>query len=59
MNLSSKSSAYDISHIFSHQNLATFADNGWLMPWDDYIEKYNDVYNFDDIPDYLWDAYTI
>ena len=22
------------------------------------LQKYNDVYNFDDIPDYLWDAYT-
>ena len=57
MNLSSKSSAYDITYIFP-PDLATFADNGWLMPLDDYIEKYNDVYNFDDIPDYLWDAYT-
>lgn len=57
MNLSSESSAYDITYIFP-PDLATFADNGWLMPLDDYIEKYNDVYNFDDIPDYLWDAYT-
>lgn len=57
MNLSSKSSAYDITYIFP-PDLATFADNGWLLPLDDYIEKYNDQYNFDDIPDYLWDAYT-
>lgn len=57
MNLSSKSSAYDITYIFP-PDLATFADNGWLLPLDDYIEKYNDKYNFDDIPDYLWDAYT-
>lgn len=57
MNLSSKSSAYDITYIFP-PDLATFADNGWLMPLDDYIEKYNEQYNFDDIPDYLWEAYT-
>lgn len=57
MNLSSKSSAYDITYIFP-PDLATFADNGWLLPLDDYIEKYNEQYNFDDIPEYLWDAYT-
>lgn len=57
LNLSSKSSAYDITYIFP-PDLATFADNGWLMPLDDYIEKYWDEYNFGDIPQYLWDAYT-
>lgn len=57
MNLSSKSSAYDLTYIFP-PDLATFADGGWLLPLDDYIEKYKDEYNFDDIPDYLWDAYT-
>ena len=57
LNLSSKSGSYDITYIFP-PDLATFADNGWLMPLDDYIEKYREEYNFDDIPDYLWDAYT-
>lgn len=57
ISLSSQSSAYDITYIFP-PDLATFASNGWLMPLDDYIEKYDDVYNFSDIPDYLWDAYT-
>lgn len=57
INLSSESSAYDITYIFP-PDLATFASNGWLMPLDDYIEKYDDVYNFSDIPDYLWDAYS-
>lgn len=57
LNLSSESSAYDITYIFP-PDLATFADSGWLMPLDDYIEKYWDEYNFGDIPDYLWDAYT-
>ena len=57
LNLSSESSAYDITYIFP-PDLATFADNGWLMPLDDYIEKYWDEYNFGDIPQYLWDAYT-
>lgn len=57
INLSSQSSAYDLTYIFP-PDLATFASNGWLMPLDDYIEKYDEVYNFSDIPDYLWDAYT-
>ncbi|MDO4273852.1 MAG: extracellular solute-binding protein [Eubacteriales bacterium] len=57
INLSSQSSAYDITYIYP-PDLATFAANGWLMPLDDYIEKYDDVYDFSDIPDYLWDAYT-
>ncbi len=57
MNLSSKSSAYDITYIFP-PDLAEFASNGWLLPLDDYIEKYWDEYNFGDIPQYLWDAYT-
>nr|WP_305137067.1 extracellular solute-binding protein [uncultured Schaedlerella sp.] len=57
MNLSSKSSAYDLTYIFP-PDLATFADGGWLLPLDEYIEKYKDEYHFDDIPDYLWDAYT-
>lgn len=57
INLASESSAYDLTYIFP-PDLATFASNGWLMPLDDLIEKYDDVYNFSDIPDYLWDAYS-
>lgn len=57
INLSSGSSAYDLTYIFP-PDLAEFASNGWLLPLDEYIEKYRDEYNFDDIPKQLWDAYT-
>jgi ABC-type glycerol-3-phosphate transport system substrate-binding protein len=57
VNLSSGSSAYDITYIYP-PDLATFASKGWLLPMDDYIAKYKEKYNFDDIPQYLWDAYT-
>lgn len=57
VNLSSGSSAYDMTYIYP-PDLATFASKGWLLPLDDYIEKYKEQYNFDDIPQYLWDAYT-
>lgn len=57
LNLSSKSDAYDITYI-TPSDLGEFASNGWLVPLDDYIEKYWDEYNFGDIPQYLWDAYS-
>jgi multiple sugar transport system substrate-binding protein len=57
VNLSSGSSAYDMTYIYP-PDLATFASKGWLLPLDDYIAKYKEKYNFDDIPKYLWDAYT-
>ena len=57
LNLSSKSNAYDITYI-TPSDLGEFASNGWLVPLDDYIQKYWDQYNFGDIPQYLWDAYT-
>ena len=57
LNLSSKSNAYDITYI-TPSDLGEFASNGWLVPLDDYIQKYWDEYNFGDIPQYLWDAYT-
>jgi multiple sugar transport system substrate-binding protein len=57
LNLSSGSDAYDISYMYT-TDLAEFASHGWLVPLDDYIEKYWDVYDFGDIPQYLWDAYT-
>lgn len=57
LNLSSKSNAYDITYI-TPSDLGEFASNGWLVPMDDYIQKYWDQYNFGDIPQYLWDAYT-
>lgn len=57
LNLSSKSNTYDITYI-TPSDLGEFASNGWLVPLDDYIQKYWDEYNFGDIPQYLWDAYT-
>ena len=33
-----------------------YAKNGWLMPLDDYIQRYWDVYDFGDIPQGIWDA---
>jgi len=57
LNLSSGSDAYDLTYIFT-TDLAEFASHGWLVPLDEYIEKYWDEYNFGDIPQYLWDAYT-
>ena len=57
INLSSKSSAYDITYIYP-PDLAEFASKGQLMPLDDLIKKYWDEYKFGDIPQVLWDAYT-
>lgn len=57
LNLSSGSDSYDITYI-TPSDIAEFAANGWLTPLDDYIEKYKDEYQLDDIPQYLWDAYT-
>lgn len=57
LNLAQGSDAYDITYI-TPQDLAEFASKGWLVPLDDYIQKYWDEYNFSDIPQYLWDAYT-
>lgn len=39
--------------------LAEYAENGWIRPIDEYIEKYNDEYNFlDDIPASAWEGVT-
>lgn len=57
LNLASGADSYDITYI-TPQDIAEFAANGWLEPLDEYIEKYWDEYNFGDIPQYLWDAYS-
>lgn len=57
LNLSSQAASYDITYI-TPQDIAEFAANGWLEPLDEYVEKYWDQYNFADIPQYLWDAYS-
>lgn len=57
LNLSSGSDSYDITYI-TPSDLGEFASNGWLVPMDDYVEKYWAEYDFGDIPEYLWDAYS-
>ena len=57
LNLASGSDSYDITYI-TPQDIAEFAANGWLEPLDDYVKEYWDEYNFGDIPQYLWDAYS-
>lgn len=57
LNLASNAASYDITYI-TPQDIAEFAANGWLEPLDEYVEKYWDEYNFGDIPQYLWDAYS-
>lgn len=57
LNLGTNSTSYDITYI-TPQDAVEFASNGWLEPLDEYIEKYWDEYNFGDIPQYLWDAYS-
>ncbi|MDR2374158.1 MAG: extracellular solute-binding protein [Bifidobacteriaceae bacterium] len=57
LNLASGSDSYDITYI-TPQDVAEFAANGWLEPLDDFVEKYRDEYDFDDIPEYLWEAYS-
>ncbi|MEM3658516.1 MAG: sugar ABC transporter substrate-binding protein [Candidatus Hadarchaeum sp.] len=36
--------------------LDEYASNGWLIPLDDYVKKYWDVYNFGDIPEAVWEG---
>lgn len=57
LNLSSGADSYDITYI-TPSDIGEFAASGWLVPLDEYVEKYWDEYNFGDIPQYLWDAYT-
>ena len=40
--------------IISGIDMAEAAEAGWIIPLDEYIEKYSDMLK--DIPDYLWDA---
>jgi multiple sugar transport system substrate-binding protein len=56
INLSSHSSAYDITYIFP-PDMGEFASKGWLLPLDKYVKKYWKKYNFGDIPQVIWDAY--
>lgn len=36
--------------------LPMYIDNGWIMPLNQYFDKYKDKYDFSDIPKSLWDA---
>ena len=36
-----------------------YAAKGWLLPIGDYLEKYDDIYDFSDIPESMWEGLTI
>jgi multiple sugar transport system substrate-binding protein len=54
---STGASPYDIIHA-SNSYIGEFADQGWLLPLNDLVEKYSDEYDLDDIPQALWDSVT-
>lgn len=47
------SSPYDMFRI-SLRSYREFAAKDLTLPLDEYLEKYNDVYHFDDIPESVW-----
>ncbi len=55
INLAAGSSTYDITYAPT-ESIGEFAKNGWLLPLDDFIEKYEDEFNFSDIPESVWDG---
>lgn len=48
-------SPYEILHD-SNGQVGGWGGNGWLMPLNDLVEKYWDVYDLGDIPDAVWDG---
>lgn len=55
--LSAGADTYDIIWT-ENVGLTTLASKGWLEPLDDYIQKYKDEFDFDDIPQSIWDTVT-
>lgn len=53
-----KVSPYEIVHAANTQ-VSEWGFPGWLMPINDYVEKYWDEYDLGDIPQTAWDAATI
>jgi len=53
--LAAGSSAYDITYI-DPPALSEFAKKGWLIPLNDFIEKYEDEFHFSDIPQSVWES---
>jgi ABC-type glycerol-3-phosphate transport system substrate-binding protein len=51
-------SPYDIIHGANAQ-VGEWAGVGWMMPLNDLIDKYSDVYNLGDIPEKAWEGVTI
>ena len=43
----------------SSSDFAEYIDKGWIAPITEYVNKYRTKYNFDDIPQPLWDSVTI
>lgn len=55
VNLAAGSSTYDITYAPT-ESIGEFAKNGWLLPLDDFIKKYEDEFHFSDIPESVWKA---
>lgn len=51
-------SPYDIVHGANSQ-VGAWAGAGWMMPLNDYVEKYWGEYNLGDIPEKAWEGVTI
>ncbi len=51
-------SPYQALHL-SLRQYGSMAPDGLLMPLNDYIAEYEDVYNFSDIPESVWDSLTV
>lgn len=51
-------SPYDIVH-GSNPEVAEWGSQGWLLPLNDFIDKYRDEYDLDDIPEAAWEGGTV
>lgn len=54
---SGSTSPYEIMQC-TDMSFGNFVAKGWLYPLNDLIEKYDDVYDFSDISQASWDAFT-
>lgn len=53
--LSGSKSPYHIIYTYN-EFYPMYIEKGWLQPLDEYIEKYKETYNLDDIPAELWES---
>jgi ABC-type glycerol-3-phosphate transport system substrate-binding protein len=56
--MAAKSPTYDLFGV-NQMDLAEVVKAGWAEPLDNYLKKYWDQYNLDDIPKSLWGQFTI